>query len=221
MGRSYQQFCGLARALDVVGDRWSLLIVRQLLVGPARYTELLAGLPGIATNLLADRLRQLEEAGVIEREPADRAGASTYALTPWGEELRGAVEGLIRWSAPLMARGPGQDRFQVEWLALALPALLTGRRAPHTIGVDVDGELLQVRATSRSVEVTRHDGRELEGVLHADAWTVLGLASGALTLDDAGASILVDGDAEAVRALFRTPGPSEPRRQRGRPRRPR
>ena len=216
MGRSYHQFCGLARALDVVGDRWSLLIVRQLLVGPARYTELLAGLPGIATNLLADRLRQLEDAGVVEKGPADRAGASTYALTPWGEELRGAVDGLIRWSAPLMARGPGDDRFQVEWLALALPALLTGRRAPRTIGIHIDGELLQVRVTSRGVEVSGHDGRELEGVLHADAWTVLGLASGAVTLGDAGTSIVVDGDAEAVQALFETPGRSAPRKQRER-----
>src|SRR5574337_1138138 len=98
MSRSYGQYCGLARALDVVGDRWNLLIVRQLLVAPARYQELRDGLPGVATNLLADRLRDLETAGVIERRPAEHGGAITYALTTWGARLREPIEGLIRWS---------------------------------------------------------------------------------------------------------------------------
>src|SRR5918997_5210754 len=106
--RSYGQFCGLARALDVVGDRWNLLIVRELLVGPMRYGELAGSLGGIATNLLADRLRTLESAGVIERQLGQTRGV-VYALTPWGSELREAVEALIRWSFPLMATGPGGD----------------------------------------------------------------------------------------------------------------
>src|SRR5215204_5707727 len=101
MSRSYGQYCGLARALDVVGDRWNLLIVRQLLIGPARYGELHVGLPGVATNLLVDRLRDLELAGVIERRSAANGGV-TYALTEWGTELRQPIEGLIRWSTPLM-----------------------------------------------------------------------------------------------------------------------
>src|SRR6266571_7030427 len=106
--RRYGQYCGLARALDVIGDRWNLLIVRQLLVGPARYGQLLDGLPGVATNLLADRLRDLETAGVIKRQLADQGNAIVYALTPWGAELREPIEGLIRWSTPLSApfRGP-------------------------------------------------------------------------------------------------------------------
>ncbi|MBO0875285.1 MAG: helix-turn-helix transcriptional regulator, partial [Pseudonocardia sp.] len=106
MSRSYGQYCGLARALDVVGDRWNLLIVRQLLMAPSRYRELLDGLPGVATNLLADRLRDLETAGVVERRLAEEGNAIVYALTPWGAELREPVEGLIRWSTPLMGRGP-------------------------------------------------------------------------------------------------------------------
>src|SRR5918999_5641646 len=106
MSRSYGQYCGLAQALDVVGDRWNLLIVRQLLIAPARYRELLDGLPGVATNLLAGRLRDLEIAGVIERHPAEKDNAIQYALTPWGAQLREPVEGLIRWSTPLMERGP-------------------------------------------------------------------------------------------------------------------
>lgn len=98
--RSYGQYCGLARSLEVVGDRWNLLIVRQLLVGSARYRDLLEGLPGIATNLLADRLRDLETAGVIERRLADTGSVVEYALTEWGAELRQPIESLIRWSTP-------------------------------------------------------------------------------------------------------------------------
>src|SRR5438046_6651877 len=141
MSRTYGQYCGLARALDVVGDRWNLLIVRQLLVAPARYRELLDGLPGVATNLLADRLRDLETAGVVERRLGDEGNAIVYALTPWGGELRTAIEGLIRWSTPLMARGAEGDRFRVDWLLVALPALLTRNtvaRRSSTVGIAVD-----------------------------------------------------------------------------------
>src|SRR5437763_362291 len=127
MGRSYRQYCGLARALDVVGERWNLLIVRQLLMAPARYRELLEGLPGVATNLLTDRLRDLETAGVVERRLAEEGNAIRYALTPWGTELREPIESLIRWSTPLMTRGPGSDRFRAEWLVVALRALLAGK----------------------------------------------------------------------------------------------
>jgi DNA-binding HxlR family transcriptional regulator len=204
MSRSYRQFCGLARALDVVGDRWNLLIVRQLLVGPARYGELHAGLPGVATNLLADRLRDLEHAGIIERRTA-ASGGVTYALTEWGAELREPIEGLIRWSTPLMTRGPEGDRFRVEWLALALPALLRGRGGSGTIGIAVDGEVLQVEAAPRGIVIGPNDGRPLAGVLHADAWTVLGLASGALSLDDA--PVRIEGDRNAVRTVLTRSSP--------------
>ena len=141
MSRSYGQYCGLARALDVVGDRWNLLIVRQLLIAPARYRELVEGLPGVATNLLADRLRDLETAGVIERRLAEKGNAVLYALTPWGAELREPIDGLIRWSTPLMVSGPGGDHFRAEWLVVPLRALLVGRAAPHrssTVGIAVD-----------------------------------------------------------------------------------
>jgi DNA-binding HxlR family transcriptional regulator len=209
MSRSYGQYCGLARALDVVGDRWNLLIVRQLLLAPARYRELLAGLPGVATNLLADRLRDLETAGVVERRLAEDENAIVYALTPWGAELREPVEGLVRWSTPLMARGPGDDRFRVEWLVLALPALLAGRTATRrspTVGLEVDGHLLQVRTTRSGTEVSPHDGRDLDAVVRADAVIVLGLAAGALPLDDTTRGLIeIDGDEAAVRTVFNPP----------------
>src|SRR5919107_3516034 len=114
--RSYGQYCGLARSLDAIGDRWSLLLVRELLFGPLRYGELVASLGGIATNLLADRLRSLESCGVIERRLGETSGV-VYALTPWGSQLREAIEALIRWSNPLMISGPGGDAFQARWLA--------------------------------------------------------------------------------------------------------
>jgi DNA-binding HxlR family transcriptional regulator len=207
MSRSYGQYCGLARALDVVGDRWNLLIVRQLLVAPARYRELLDGLPGVATNLLTDRLRDLETAGVVERRLAGEGNAIVYALTPWGAELREPIEGLIRWSTPLMVRGPGGDRFRAEWLVVALPALLGHRVAAgrsSTVGITVDDHLVQVRATRSGIEVSPHDGRDLDAVLRADAAIVLGLAAGALALDTALEHIDIEGDEAAVRAVFDT-----------------
>lgn len=205
MSRSYGQYCGLARALDVVGDRWNLLIVRQLLMAPARYRELLDGLPGVATNLLADRLRDLETAGVVERRLAEEGNAIVYALTPWGAELREPIESLVRWSTPLMACGPGGDRFRAEWLVVGLRALLVGRAAARrssTVGIAVDGQLLQVRATRSGIEVSPHDGRDLDAVVRADASIVLGLAAGVLTLNDTLGLVDIEGDEAAVRAVF-------------------
>lgn len=205
MRRSYGQYCGLARALDVVGDRWNLLIVRQLLLAPARYRELLDGLPGVATNLLADRLRDLETAGVVERRMAEDGNAIMYALTPWGAELRGPIESLIRWSAPLMARGPEGDRFSAEWLVVALPALLARKaiaRRSFTVGIAVDDHLLGVRVTRSGIAVSLHDGRDLDAVVGADPSIILGLAAGMLDLKQVRGLIEIDGDEEAVRALF-------------------
>src|SRR5579863_7087118 len=103
--RSYGQYCSVAKALDVVGDRWTLLIIRELLLqGPCRYTDLRNGLPGIATNLLAQRLRELEAAGVVAREDAPPPIATTlFKLTRRGRGLDGAISALGLWGAPLLA----------------------------------------------------------------------------------------------------------------------
>lgn len=204
MSRSYGHYCGLARALDVIGDRWNLLIVRQLLMGPGRYRELLDGLPGVATNLLSDRLRDLEAAGVIERRPAPTGNAVVYALTPWGAELREPINGLIRWSTPLMVRGPDGDPFHPEWLAIALPALIDRRPTgpSPTVGLAIDGQLFQAQATDAGLEVSRHDGRPLDAVLHAEAMTILGMAAGMLDLDDIREQVELEGDEDALRAIF-------------------
>ncbi|MGW5454033.1 winged helix-turn-helix transcriptional regulator [Nocardia sp. NPDC003979] len=206
--RSYGQYCGLARAVEVVGDRWNLLIVRELLLAPARYRDLLEGLPGIATNLLADRLRDLEASGVIERRLTGEGSVVEYALTPWGAELREPIEGLIRWSTPLMSRGPAEgDAFRPGWLALALPALLNARvelRRAVTIGLEIEAEFFQLRGTRSGFEVGRHDGRELDAGVRADPGCLLGLAAGALTLDEARALRLIeiDGDESVIDTVF-------------------
>jgi DNA-binding HxlR family transcriptional regulator len=205
--RGYGQYCGLARSLEVVGDRWNLLIVRQLLIGPARYRDLVGGLPGIATNLLADRLRDLERYGVVERLLADEGSVVEYALTPWGAELREPIESLIRWSTPLMVRGPEGDSFRIEWLALAVPALLDARvkvRSSATIGLDTGDSPVQLRATRSGFEVGPRDGRDLDATVRAEPMFVLGLAAGALAFDDARALGLVEvsGDEAVVRAVF-------------------
>jgi DNA-binding HxlR family transcriptional regulator len=208
MSRDYGQYCGLARALDVVGDRWNLLIVRQLLVAPARYRDLREGLSGIATNLLTDRLRDLESAGVLERRLTDDGGAITYALTEWGAQLREPIEGLIRWSTPLMIRGPEGDEFRAEWFVLALPALFVGRVPTDrsaTVGVAVDGGVVQLRATPSGIDVSVPSEGEFDAVLRTEAPIVLGLAAGLLKLDDVAALIKIEGDEAALRAVFDAP----------------
>ena len=204
--RRYGQYCGLARSLEIVGDRWNLLIVRQLLIAPARYRDLVAGLPGIATNLLADRLRELESAGVVERRLGDGSTVE-YALTAWGAELREPIEGLIRWSTPLMVRGPEGDTFRHEWLTLAIPALLAARvkvRATLSIGLTGEDMALQLNASRTGFTVGPPDGRALAATLRAAPEYILGLAAGALTIDDARALDLIeiDGDEAAVRSVI-------------------
>jgi len=148
--RSYNQYCGLALALDVIGERWSLLIVRELLEGRRRFNELLDGLPGIATNLLAERLRELEPRGVIEHGEDGR-----YALTPWGRGLRESIYALGRWAGPLMVER-GDSAFRPEWLRHMVIARFEGvdpERRDMIVEVRIDGQepitLLSMRGRVR------------------------------------------------------------------------
>lgn len=208
MSKDYGQYCGLARALDVVGDRWNLLIVRQLLIGPARFGELREGLPGIATNLLTDRLRDLESAGVVARRLSDGANAITYALTDWGAQLREPIYAMIRWSTPLMIRGPEGDSFRADGLLLALPALFAGRvpgDSSTVVGIVADGVTVQLSAAEAGIDVGWPDGRKLDAVLTAEAQIVLGLAAGLLALDDVAPLVDITGDLAALRVFFDAP----------------
>ena len=201
--RSYGQFCGLARALDLVGDRWTLLIVRELLAGPMRYSALKASLAGAATNLLAERLRTLEANGITERR-LDGTGV-VYALTAWGAALREPMEALGRWAAPLLATGRGEDAFQPRWLVLALPALLRGATFPEPVelGVETDGFLLVLRVDADGVRARGAAEEERPGtVFSAEPDTVIALAAGAMTAEEALRTGGLHGDAGVLRAVF-------------------
>jgi DNA-binding HxlR family transcriptional regulator len=114
--RSYRQLCGLAFALDVVGERWAMLIVRDLVPGPRRFTDLFQGLPGIATDVLAERLRSLEDAGAVEqRELRHPVPANVYALTERGHELARIGGQLAAWGLPLLPDRPGtRDEYRAD-----------------------------------------------------------------------------------------------------------
>lgn len=206
--RSYGQFCALARSLDIVGDRWTLLIVRELLPGPMRYTELKVSLAGIATNLLADRLRTLEANGIVERR-LEAAGVG-YALTPWGAGLREPMEALGRWGAPLMATGRGGDSFQPRWLTLALPALLRGATAtpPVELGVETDGLLMVVRVDEDGPSATVRPDQQPDTIFTAAPEVIVGLAVGGLTIDQALSMGDLHGDERVLRAVFPPGGPA-------------
>lgn len=118
MDRSYRQFCGVARALDLLGGRWTLLIVRNLLLGPRRYSTLLAELPGITTNLLANRLQHLEAAGLVAR--VDDEGHSAWSLTPEGALLEPVVMELGRFGARTLKTPRRGERVDVAWGLLSL-----------------------------------------------------------------------------------------------------
>jgi DNA-binding HxlR family transcriptional regulator len=119
--RGYGQFCGFARALEIVGDRWALMIVRDLLVGPKRFSDLHAGLPKIPTNVLTARLKQLEAAGVAQRRALPRPpGGVAYELTPRGRALEEAVVAIGRWGAKLLDAPRDGEIVTVDSLAMAL-----------------------------------------------------------------------------------------------------
>src|SRR5512140_994516 len=119
--RSYGQYCSIARALDIVGDRWTLLIVRELLLqGACRFTDLKNGLPGIATNLLSTRLKELEEAGLVAREDAPPPVATAlYTLSDRGLELEPVLKALGLWGLQFMGEERPGEAFQAQWLAYA------------------------------------------------------------------------------------------------------
>jgi DNA-binding HxlR family transcriptional regulator len=206
--RSYNQFCALAKALDAVGDRWSLLIVRELLLqGPCRYTDLLHGLPGIATNLLAERLRHLEEVGVLRREMAPPPVATTlFYLTPRGEDLLPTIRELGRWGAPLLLGATDDEAFHTYWLKLPLDLYYedpTPDGPPVTLELRTGDEPLVVEtAGDGHVRSRRGSAQHPDAVLSGPPRLIFGVLSGRLDLDDARRQGLeVAGDTAALRRV--------------------
>jgi DNA-binding HxlR family transcriptional regulator len=212
--RSYDQYCSVAKSLDLVGDRWTLLIVRELILrGACRYTDLRNGLPGIASNLLADRLRELEQAGVITREDAPPPVATTlFSLTPRGEELEPVLAGLFRWGMPLMAEQKPADVVKSHWLAGALEEMLVDYEpnGPEaTIVLDVGDEpiILELRAGAVEVRTGRPSAADVK--LTGPPMPVIGLLLGRLEPGDARTDAIdFQGDVAILDRLRAGPSPT-------------
>ena len=187
--RHYGQFCPLAKALDVVGDRWTLLIVRELAVRPCRYTDLRDGLPGIATNLLADRLKSLEAAGIITAEPAPPPVATTlYRLTERGEALLPALQELATWGAPLLADAEETDEVRSRWLVQAARAMFADVEVsadPLEVALDIDDEPIRLSLQHGQLHAELGTAPHPDVRIACDGPTAAAILRGQLHLDAA------------------------------------
>lgn len=209
--RSYGQYCAAATALDAVGDRWTLLVIRELLTGPKRYTDLRDGLPGIPTDLLAARLRDLEAERLVERRVLPRPAASkVYALTDDGSALEPVLLALSRWGARrLPAEQHGE--FRTHWLALSLRSMFTPAAAPHdTVVVDfvVDGDRLRARLDRGALSFEHDPTGPADVTISGDPAAIARLGAnheaGLAALADG--RVTVQGDPDAISALRRAFG---------------
>jgi len=192
--KSYGQFCGLARALDRIGDRWSLLIVRELLLGDRTFRALEGALAGISPSLLAKRLAELVDDGLVVRNDAPpRSKSVEYHLTDAGRSLEPVVVEMIRWGARWMLLGPGEDRVDPRWAPLGLRALLDGRPAGlGRVHLDIDGVQVTVSGSNGRRRVTPgHHGRP-DAIVAAPLPALLAVAAGAMTLEGSGAALSGD-----------------------------
>lgn len=190
--RSYNQYCGIARALDLIGERWTLLIVRELLLGPLRYTDLLESLSGIGTNLLARRLQDLEEARVIERTILPRPATGTaYKLTARGRALEPALVLLGRFGGAYLPPRIDDEEFRPRWGVIGLkhtfrPALATGLVRRYE--VVLDGEHFLVAVADGQLTTSQGAPEAPDVVLRSAARDLLQVLSGAFTPEEAIAS---------------------------------
>jgi DNA-binding HxlR family transcriptional regulator len=202
VNRSYGDQCGVARSLDVVGERWALLIVRELLLGPKRFNDLLAGLPGASPNVISQRLRELSGGGVIrQRDLGPPARVRVYELTDWGRELEPVILHLGQWGthAPLPeGAGWGLDSLLLALQATADPAVVNGRYEMR-IGPDI----VTVDGTSGSVRLRRGTADRPQATLTTDAGTLHDVTLGMRSIADAVKSgdLRLDGDPGAVTGL--------------------
>jgi DNA-binding HxlR family transcriptional regulator len=156
MARRYDRYCPMAHALDLVGERWALLVVLELMHGPKRYSDLADNLPGIGTNILASRLRDLEACGVVARRTLPPPAASrVYELTEYGRELRPAIRELALWGARSLGPPNAEDELFEGWLANAVDILLAPIAPAGRFEFHIDGEvasLVDGEAQAGSIE---------------------------------------------------------------------
>jgi DNA-binding HxlR family transcriptional regulator len=181
----YQQYCGAARALDVIGDRWTLLIVRELRFGPRRFTDLIDGLPGISRNLLTRRLRELEHDGIVVRsELPPPAARQVYELSDDGHDLAEAMLPLVAWGVRrLGSRKPGES-FRPQWAALAMAAFADREAAQgvvETYEYHVGDFVFHFTVDDGSIRLHQGAARDPSATLTTDEATWADLASGNIT----------------------------------------
>lgn len=205
--RTYGQYCTLARGLDLVGDRWTLLIVRELLsLGASRYADLQRGLPGIATNLLAARLREMEDAGIITRSELPRpANVTVFSLTERGAALEGVVREFIKWGAPLMGPPTTDESFRAHWLLLPLRALCRDNAPSASVQIVRVGRAddgCDITAAAGDISVTASmPGNVPDAVVDGDPGALVALFTGHMPISTADAAGMITGDVDAVRRV--------------------
>ena len=214
--RTYDDACAAAHALDLVGERWALLVVRELLLGPKRFTDLRAGIPKASPNVLAQRLRELERAGVVRRRKLPPPAASrVYELTDWGLELEPVVVCLGRWGARSPSR-PHDAELGVDSLILSLRTMFDalgaeGLRASYELRL---GEgIFRAEVDDGRFEVARGEADRPDAVIETDAGTLAALVYGGRGLEEAlrCGEVKVEGDGSAVErflGLFVLPEPA-------------
>lgn len=217
--RNYGQHCAVARALDRVGDRWVLLLIRELLPGPKRFSDLLGGLRGIGPNLLSQRLKELEEEGLVRRGYLPPPSASAiYELTGVGRGLEPAILALGRWGLQFVGMGGPEDLFQPEWALLALRFVFQADAAAgvtETYEFDLGGSRLHAEVEDGTLRVLPGPAAAPALRMTMDAETFLAIGGGRLTAEEAVSTgrARVEGDPEAVARCLRMfrppPAPAE------------
>lgn len=217
-GKTYGDACGIPRALDRLGERWALMIVRELMLGPKRFTDLRDGLPQASPNVLSQRLRELEERGVVQRATLPPpAGSKVYELTEWGQELEPVLEALGRWGAraPLAPAGVGMsaDAHILSLKTLFDPALAADTRAK--LDLRLGDQRFGAEVADGRLQIERGEATEPDAVVETDHATLLALAHRRLALKDALATgdVAIEGDKALVKrffGLFTLPAPFRP-----------
>lgn len=219
MARSYAQLCGIATGLDLIGDRWSLLVIRDLLLGPLRFGDLADGLPGIGTNTLAARLKALEETNVIARRAAPLPERGTvYELTDYGRELEPILMALGRWGAQSMGRLPDGTTSRSRWLVAAMLAFHDeSARVPRptTWALHLSDGAFSVHAEGHRVTMTAGAPERPQAIVRTSDDILHRLLTGQLAAEAAlnEGSVHVDGQSRALTTLltlFRFPATVAP-----------
>lgn len=205
--RDYFDGCAAAHALDLVGERWALLVVRELMLGPKRFTDLRTGLPHASPNVLSQRLRELEEAGVLRRRRLPPPAASAvYELTEWGLELEPVLRTLGRWAARSL---PQAEHIGVDSLILSMRTMFSAEAAREA-GADValtlvlDDQPFRVRVADGELTVVRGEAERPQATVRtrSDVWAPILYGGQSLDAAIADGALGIDGDRAAVEALF-------------------